>query len=153
MKILFVCLGNICRSPMAEAVMKEKLASSGFADKVTVASGATSRWEEGNPPHPGTQKILNKHNISFEGMYSTPITTQDFENYDLLIGMDNSNVEDMKRIAPAGTTDKIHLFMELVNGKETEEVPDPYYTGDFEQTYQMVNEGTEAWLAYLKMSL
>ncbi|MTD41910.1 low molecular weight phosphotyrosine protein phosphatase [Erwinia sp. CPCC 100877] len=149
MKMLFVCLGNICRSPMAEAVMKDKLANSSLADKVTVASGATSRWEEGNPPHPGTQKILNMHNISFTDIYSTPITVQDFEHYDLLIGMDKSNVEDMKRMAPTDTLEKIHLFMEQVAGKETEEVPDPYYTGDFEQTYQMVDEGTDAWLAYL----
>lgn len=148
-KVLFVCLGNICRSPMAEAVFKEKVRKADLTDKFVVSSAATSSWEAGNKPHRGTQQILDQHGISYEGIRSTQVKPTDFVKYDFIIGMDANNVADLKQMAPAQTKEKIHLFLDIVAGKEGQEVPDPYYTGDFEETYTLINEGTEALLSYL----
>lgn len=143
-KILFVCLGNICRSPMAEGIFKHL-----YGDKYTVQSAATSSWEHGNPVHPGTAKILHNMGISTDKMKSTQIQISDFMHYDYIIGMDKSNVRDLLNIAPEGTEHKIHLFLDAVDSLQGLEVPDPYYTGDFEETKRLVLEGSQAWDAYL----
>ncbi|MBL1229885.1 low molecular weight phosphotyrosine protein phosphatase [Enterococcus sp. BWB1-3] len=149
-KILFVCLGNICRSPMAEAVMRNKIQEIGLEKELLTASAATSSWEAGNRPHIGTQKLLKQNGITFDGIRSTKIQPEDFYNYGYIIGMDENNLEDLRRMAPTNWDGELHLFMSVVEGQETEEVPDPYYTGDFQMTYKMIDSGTDAWLNLIK---
>lgn len=136
-KIVFVCLGNICRSPMAEFVMKS------LTDQVYVESRATSSWEHGNPIHRGTQGIFAQHAIPYDKQKtSQQITAQDFKDFDYIIGMDASNVADLQKMAPAAYRDKIHPFA-------NQSVPDPWYTGDFEETYDLVLQGCQDWLKRL----
>lgn len=135
-KICFVCLGNICRSPMAEFVMKYISDS----DLLHIESRATSRWEHGNPIHQGTQTILKRNSIPYSNKKtSRQIKLSDFEEFDYIIGMDKQNVEDLQAISNHRYDNKIYLF-------NTDGVPDPWYTGDFEETYQLVLEGCQIWL-------
>lgn len=150
MKVIFVCLGNICRSPMAEAVMRQKIQGANLP--VTVASAATSRWEVGNPPHTGTQKILAKYHVPLAPSKARQISREDFETADYIIGMDRSNVEDLLSIAPTDTAAKIYEFLAIVPDAP-EGVPDPYYTGDFEETYCLVSLGTDYWLKKIQTEL
>lgn len=138
-KVVFVCLGNICRSPMAEFVMKNLAKDY----NISIESRATSSWEHGNPIHPGTQKTLKKHSISFDKQKgSQQISRQDLEDFDLILGMDAQNVKDLKRFSRGQFDHKIFIFRE--SG-----VPDPWFTGDFDETYDLVTTGCEKWLAQL----
>ncbi|MDB1693839.1 low molecular weight protein-tyrosine-phosphatase [Enterococcus casseliflavus] len=143
-KVLFVCLGNICRSPMAEAIYKAEIAKRKLDWQID--SAATSSWEVGHSAHPGTKKRLRQAGLSSEGLISRQITEADFAKFDWIIGMDQSNVETLQALTPADTTAKIRSYLSVVPGKETAEVPDPYYTGDFEETYQLLQEGIPFWL-------
>lgn len=132
-KVVFVCLGNICRSPMAEFVMK------GLTDQLIIESRATSSWEHGNPIHKGTQQILQHYQIPYDShKYSRQISLDMAEEYDYIIGMDSQNIADLKKMLPARLHDKIYPFAE-------KSVPDPWYTGDFEETYRMVTAGCLTW--------
>lgn len=135
-KIAFVCLGNICRSPMAEFIMKN-LAK---GQAIQVVSRATSSWEHGNPIHQGTRGIFDQHGITYDrAKTSQQISRKELADYDLIIGMDQQNVKDLKALSAGEYDDKIALFCE--GG-----VPDPWYTGNFEETYQLVTRGCERWL-------
>ena len=139
-KILFVCLGNIWRRPMAGGVMKEL----DKGESLHIESRATSSWEHGNPVHQGTQKILRKYAISFDSSKgSQQISRADFEFFDLVVGMDESNVENLLQISAGRYDDKIKLF-------RPGGVPDPWYTGDFEETYKLVTAGCRDWLQWIK---
>ncbi|TWT14500.1 low molecular weight protein-tyrosine-phosphatase [Streptococcus sp. sy010] len=139
-RICFVCLGNICRSPMAEFVMKDLLAD---RDDVVVESRATSSWEHGNSIHQGTQAILNKHAITFDQTKtSQQISVKDLADFDLVVAMDEQNVKDLKALSQGRFDDKISLLV-------PDGVPDPWYTGDFDQTYDLVSQGCKDLLAQL----
>ena len=130
--VLFVCLGNICRSPMAEGLFGQFALENGY--KIHVDSAATSRFEVGNPPHPGTKKILKQ---------------EDFYRFDYIVGMDKENVHDILAIAPHDKTAKVATYLSVVEGKEDDSIPDPYYTGDFAETKQLIESGLAPWLAVL----
>ncbi len=146
-KIMFVCLGNICRSPMAEFLMKDLLKSKGLEDKFIINSSATSLYEIGNPVHYGTQKILNRLNIDCSKKRSTLLTASDYDKYDLFIGMDQSNIRKMQRLFDGDKQNKVKLLLDFT--KNPRDVADPYYTGNFEITYQDITEGINCLLEYL----
>ena len=143
-KILFVCLGNICRSPMAEFVMKDLVRKAGLASQFYIESAATSREEIGNPVYPPAQRKLAEHGISCDGHAARQLTNADYENYDLLIGMDSANLRNMQRICGGDPDGKLHLLMDYTD--HLCDVADPWYTDDFEATWQDVLAGCHGLL-------
>ena len=181
-RVLFLCHGNICRSPMAEFILKDMVSTRGIADQFDIASAATSREEIGNPVYPPAVRELARHGISAAGKTARQLRREDYEDWDLLIGMDQANIRNMRRICGGDPEGKIHLMMEYAGGRkgaprepseagrvgrgearersefspqaETEksglcfdEVADPWYTGDFEATWQDVLSGCQGLLA------
>lgn len=147
-KILFVCYGNICRSPMAEFVMKDLLAQSNLSHQFTIASAATSTEEiwngVGNPVYPPARKKLAEHGISCEGKRAVQLTKADYEKYDLLIGMDRANIRNMTRICGGDPENKISLLLSWAG--VARDIADPWYSGDFDAAYEDVLEGCRALL-------
>ncbi len=138
-KILFVCHGNICRSPMAEFVMKDMVKKAHLEWKFEIASAATSTEEIGNPVHWGTREKLSAAGISCKGKTARQMTKRDYAEYDLLIGMDRANIRNMTRIAGGDPDSKIRMLLD-------HEVADPWYTGNFDATWRDVVEGCSALL-------
>ena len=147
-KILFICHGNICRSPMAEFLFKDMVKNRGIADQFQIASAATSNEEIGNPPHPGTRRKLSSLGISCQGKHARRMTSRDFDDYDYLLGMDSWNLRNMKRFARNAEEEK-KIARLLDFSDHPRDIADPWYTGDFETTYQDIMEGLEAFLKYL----
>lgn len=143
-KILFVCHGNICRSPMAEFVMKDLVKKAGLENDYSIASAATSREEIGNPVYPPARRKLAEHGISCTGHAARQLTRGDYDAFDLLIGMDSANLGNMHRICGGDPERKLSLLMEYTN--RPGDVADPWYTGDFEATWQDVLEGCRGLL-------
>ena len=138
-RILFVCHGNICRSPMAEFVMKELVNKKGMADQFEIASAATSTEEIGNPIYPPAKRKLKEHGISCEGKTARQMTKKDYAYYDYIIAMDRLNLRNMTRFVGSDPDNKISLLMDFTN--HPGDVADPWYTGDFDATWNDVNEG------------
>ena len=147
-KILFICHGNICRSPMAEFVMKDLVKKAGLASQFHIASAATSREEIGNPVYPPARRKLVEHGISCEGHAARQLTSRDYDEYDLLIGMDEANLRNMHRICGGDRSGKMSLLMDHTTRSGS--VADPWYTGDFEATWQDVLEGCRGLLDELR---
>jgi protein-tyrosine phosphatase len=146
-KILFICHGNICRSPMAEFVMKDMVEKAGISDEFYIASAATSTEELSNPVYPGTRKRLAKEGISVAGKYSVLLKRTDYEKYDYLIGMDSRNIANMLRLFGGDPDGKVCRLLDY--GSSPRDIADPWYTGDFDLTYDDVCEGCEALLSKL----
>ena len=147
-KILFVCHGNICRSPMAEFVMKELVRRAGLEAEFEIHSAATSAEELGNPVYPPARRKLHEHNIDCTGKTARRITKDDYENFDLIVGMDNANMQNMGRVFGGDSEKKLSLLLDHA-GREGQSVADPWYTGDFEATWQDVLSGCMGLLAKL----
>lgn len=146
-KILFICHGNICRSTMAQSVMQYLVKRRDLSHLFQIDSAATSREEIGNPVHPGTVQKLQKENIPVIPHRAVQMRPSDYEKYDYLIGMDSANLRNMKRIAGSDPEKKMFLLLEFAG--EEGDIADPWYTGNFEDTYRDVRLGCEGLLAYL----
>ncbi len=146
-KILFVCHGNICRSPMAEFVMKDMVKKAGVEREFEIASAATSTEELGNPVYPPARRKLAEHGLSCEGKTARQMTKADYGYYDRIIAMDRLNLRNMKRFIGDDPEGKVSLLMDYTD--RVGDVADPWYTGDFETTWTDVNEGCRGLLHYL----
>ena len=146
-KILFICHGNICRSPMAEFIMKDLVKQAGKDREFTIASAATSREELGNPVYPPVRRMLRQHGIDCSGKTARQITPEDYTRFDLLIGMDHANLRNMQRFFQGDPDQKLHLLLEYTN--RPGEVADPWYSGDFDAGWRDIYAGCQGLLAQL----
>ena len=145
-RIMFVCHGNICRSPMAEFVLKDMVKKLGISEEFQIASSATSREEIGNPVHPGTRKKLQEYGISTAGKYAVQLTKKDYETYDYIIPMDAMNVRNINRIIGNDRLQKVKKLLDFADGGD---IADPWYTGNFDDTYRDVVAGCRGLLKHL----
>ena len=146
--IMFVCHGNICRSPMAEFVLKDMVAKRKISHNFHIESSATSREEIGNDIHYGTKNKLKKVGVHFTPRRATQITKSDYDKYDFILCMDNNNIRNLSRIIPNDKSNKIKLLLDFSNNPRN--IADPWYTGNFEDTYNDIIEGCEALLNYIE---
>lgn len=146
-KILFICHGNICRSPMAEFIFRHMLNERGLEASFTVASAATSREEIGHPVYPPARRELSRHGISCAGKQAVQATPADYALYDLLVVMDGNNLRNLLRIVGRDPQGKIHRLMDFTD--RPGDVADPWYTGDFETCYRDIEAGCEGLLQHI----
>lgn len=147
-KVLFVCLGNICRSPMAEFVFKDMVKKQGLEDEFYIESAATSFEEIGNGMHNGTIQKLNQKQIPYGDKKARRITKEDYDKFDYLLGMENSNIRNINKIIEKDSENKVHRLLDF--SKNPRDIADPWYTENFDVTYQDIVEGCNAFLAFIK---
>ncbi len=147
-RILYVCHGNICRSPMAESVMTHLVKEAGRSSEFLIASAATSREEIGNSVHHGTVKKLRQEGVPLVPHRAVQITKRDYGKYDLIIGMDQWNLRNIHRILGGDPEGKVHLLLDFTERKG--DIADPWYTGNFDETYRDVLEGCQGLFAWCK---
>jgi len=146
-KVLFVCLGNICRSPMAEFVLKELVRQKNWEDFFSIESAATSSEEIGNEMHRGTRMKLTEENIPYTSHVARKLVQSDYKKYDYIIGMDESNIRNIKRICESDDENKIYRLLDFTT--DTRDIADPWYTGNFDKTYEDVVEGCNCFLNFI----
>lgn len=150
-RVLFVCLGNICRSPMAEGVFRHLVQSKGLADRFEIESGGTGSWHVGERPHQGTQRELRARGIDLAGKRARQVSVRDLETADYVIAMDRSNLRTLQRYESGARLDgKLHLLLDFAEGVDIQDVPDPYYEGKFDRVYELVEAGCRGLLDYIR---
>ena len=147
-KILFVCHGNICRSTMAEYVMKDLTAKAGLSDSFHIDSAATSREEIGNPVHHGTRRKLKEAGIPCGDHRARQMRREEYDKFDYIIGMDTANIRNLNRMLKHDPEGKVYKLLSFAGSGR--DIADPWYTGDFDETYRDVEEGSEGFLNYLR---
>ncbi|MDR9750442.1 low molecular weight protein-tyrosine-phosphatase [Pseudomonas sp. SZMC_28357] len=151
MRVLFVCLGNICRSPTAEGVLRHKLREAGLSEQVEVASAGTGDWHVGNPPDKRSQSAAKRRGYDLSAQRAQQVSRADFAAYDLILAMDNSNLRNLKALQPATGKAELDLFLRRYAG-EVDEVPDPYYDGEhgFEHVLDLIERASDLLVIELK---
>ena len=147
-KVLFICHGNICRSPMAEFVMKDLVKKAGLEKEFFIASAATSTEEIGNPVYPPARRRLAQAGISCDGKYAVQLTKKDYEKYDYIIGMEQVNIINIMRIVGDDPQKKVYRLLDFTG--QPGDIADPWYSGDFDTTYEQVLAGCEGLLKELR---
>ena len=147
-KVLMICHGNICRSPMAEFILKDMVKKKGMENSFLIASCATSREEIGNSLHPGARAKLDEMGIPHKKRAAVQLTKEDYEKYDLILGMDRANISNILRIIGSDPQEKVHRLLDFT--ELPRDIADPWYTGDFEITYAEIKAGCAALLKHLR---
>ena len=147
-RVLFICHGNICRSPMAEFILKDMVKKKGMENSFLIASCATSREEIGNSLHPGARAKLDEMGIPHKKRAAVQLTKEDYEKYDLILGMDRANISNILRIIGSDPQEKVHRLLDFT--ELPRDIADPWYTGDFEITYAEIKAGCAALLKHLR---
>jgi protein-tyrosine phosphatase len=149
-RVLFVCAGNICRSPLGEGLLRHRATERGLGDRIETASAGTGNWHRGEPPDPRSVAVARANGVDISRQRARQIASDHFSRYDLIFAMDRDNLRNIVRITPHDSAADIHLFMDFVGGG-ARDVPDPYYgdRADFERVYAMVDAGCRALLDIL----
>lgn len=151
-KVLFVCMGNICRSPTAQGVFEHLVKSAGLTDRILIDSAGTHAYHIGNPPDRRSQAAAKERGIDLSGLRARKVDVLDFEHFDYILAMDHSNLQDLQELIQQQEHERLHLFMRFATRWDVDEVPDPYYGGSsgFERVLDMVEDAAEGLLAHIR---
>jgi protein-tyrosine phosphatase len=154
-RVLFICTGNICRSPSAEGVFRQKVADAGLADRVKTDSAGTHDYHVGDAPDPRAQKVAAKRGYDLSKLCGRQVIRRDFTEFDHVLAMDQINMKELGRLCPREHAHKVRLFMEFAYGSAVREVPDPYYgsADDFERVLDMLESAAEGLLDHVRTQL